>query len=327
MSEACFGDDAYYVHPHEGVLGQAIGRLANSAAIASARRVLMSRLPFPVLESDVRDVVYMTWMVDAERAARYVPAGLDLWTAAAAACGTRARMPLAARPRERGDLTPFTILTYRHGHFGPSLLGRARALCPSPLQSNWRFYLRSVPAGAPAVRTVLFVRNVMDSLVYALGTRMFSDALPTHLAAEFAFDGMPDEGHLRVHGGVGSAPGLTARWVRAAERSLPPAFEAAFGHWSAALDYLTLQDAAIAPIPHLQRLAVAGISLPADVGSITPLQLDVASLACPFVESLAPSGPPLCFHLPRVRFKALSEKVLPACAGARGPELRGARCD
>lgn len=281
-----------YAHPRAGIVGRALAALVNSARIAAARRAVMSRLPFPVLESDVRDVVYITWMVDAERAARLAPAGVELWTA--------------------NGLTPFTILTYRHGHFGPALLGPLRRLCPSPLQSNWRLYLRSPPAGAPEVRTVLFVRNVMDSLVHALGTRLFSDALPTHLAAEFEFDVTPDDGRLRVHEGDGSAPALAARWVKAAEHGLPPAFEAAFTNWPAALGYLTLQDAAIAAVPHLQQLALAEISLPADVGSITPVQLDAASLACPFVESLAPSGPPLCFHLPRVRFMALSERLLRA---------------
>lgn len=279
-----------YIHPRAGILGRALAALANSRRFAAVRRALMSRLPFPVLESDVRDVVYITWMVDAARAAALAPRGVALWTA--------------------NGLTPFTILTYRHGHFGPSLLGPLRRVCPSPLQSNWRLYLRGAAPGAPDVRTVLFVRNVMSSLVHALGTRMFSDALPTHLPAEFVFDGARDEGYVRMHGGEGSAPVLAARWVSATEHVLPPAFSAAFDNRSAALDYLTLQDAAVALVPHLGLLAFAEISLPADVGSITPLQVDAAGLSCPFVESLAPSGPPLCFHLPRVHFRALSERLL-----------------
>jgi hypothetical protein len=295
VSEGPGADDARYVHPRAGLTGRLLGALANSAAIARARRAVMSRLPFPVLESDVRDVVYMTWMVDAARAAAHVPRlphGMSLWTA--------------------DGRTPFTILTYRHGHFGPSLLGPARVLCPSPLQSNWRLYLRTAPSAAPPVRTVLFVRNVMDSLVYALGTRLFSDALPTHLAAGFEFDGSPARGCLHIQGGAGSAPNLQASWSATAGRALPPAFAAAFADWPAAIDYLTLQDAAIAPVPHLGRVAYAGISLPADIGAITPLSLDDARFACPFVASLAPTGPALCFHLPRVRFRALSERILPA---------------
>lgn len=279
-----------YVHPHAGKLGRVLAALANSKRIAAVRRALMSRLPFPVLESDVRDVVYITWMVDAVRAAVLAPPGVALWIA--------------------NGLTPFTILTYRHGHFGPSLLGPLRRLCPSPLQSNWRLYLRGAAPGAPDVRTVLFVRNVMDSLVHALGTRLFSDALPTHLPAAFEFEGAPECARVHMRAGAGSAPTFEADFVQAHERTLPSVFAATFADWMAAVAYLTLQDAAIAPLPHIRRLAFAEISLPADVGAITPLQVDAASLSCPFVESLAPSGPPLCFHLPRVRFRALSEQLL-----------------
>lgn len=79
----------------------------------------MARLPFLTLHSDVRDVVYVSWLVDAAAAQKLVPAGVTLW--------------------QRDGKTPFTVLTYRHGHFGPALPGPLRKLLPSPLQSNWRF--------------------------------------------------------------------------------------------------------------------------------------------------------------------------------------------
>lgn len=42
---------------------------------------------------------------------------------------------------QKGGHTLLTVLTYRHGHFGPAFLGPLRKLLPSPLQSNWRVYL------------------------------------------------------------------------------------------------------------------------------------------------------------------------------------------
>ena len=42
---------------------------------------------------------------------------------------------------QEGGHTLLTVLTYRHGHFGPAFLGPLRKLLPSPLQSNWRVYL------------------------------------------------------------------------------------------------------------------------------------------------------------------------------------------
>jgi len=147
-----------YIHPTPGLPGRLLARLANSRRIAAARRAVFSRLPFLTLESDVRDVVYLTWMMDAATAQAMVPAGVRLW--------------------QRNGLTPFSILTYRHGHFGPALAGPARRLLPSPLQSNWRFYLEEPGK-------VYFVRNVMDRALHALGTRIFSDILPTHLPERF----------------------------------------------------------------------------------------------------------------------------------------------
>lgn len=119
-------------------------RLANSQRLGRWRRTLMSHLPFAVLESDVTDVIYATWMVDVAKAAALAPAGARLW--------------------ECEGKTPFTILSYRHGHFGPRLAGPARRLFPSPAQSNWRLYLAAPLPGGPAVPTVAFVHNVFSKI-------------------------------------------------------------------------------------------------------------------------------------------------------------------
>jgi len=142
-----------YRHPRPGVIGKLAAWLANSPSIAHVRQALMLRLPFMQLESDVTDVVYLTWMIDVGAARRLVPSGYALW--------------------QRDGKTPFTILTYRHGNFGPAFLGPLRRMMPSPLQSNWRLY------GAQP-NQVFFVKNVMSSFLHALGTRMFSDVLQTH---------------------------------------------------------------------------------------------------------------------------------------------------
>jgi len=62
-----------YIHPTPGLPGRLLARLANSRRIAAARRAVFSRLPFLTLESDVRDVVYLTWMMDAAPRKRWCP--------------------------------------------------------------------------------------------------------------------------------------------------------------------------------------------------------------------------------------------------------------
>jgi len=267
-----------YVHPTAGLAGRLFARLANSRRIAAARRAVFSRLPFVTLESDVRDVVYLTWMMDAATAQAMVPAGVRLW--------------------QRNGLTPFSILTYRHGHFGPSLAGPARRLMPSPLQSNWRFYLEEPGK-------VYFVRNVMDSTLHVLGTRIFSDILRTHLAALFVHARDGEAYTTAIDPGAGSAPLLEARARVSGLRDLPKGLAGAFASWEEAVSFLACQHTAMIEVPGLGRMAESEISLPIPLDEVLPLE--VQSVACPTAG--ADAGPPFCFAVPRVRFRVLSESL------------------
>jgi len=178
--------DNTYRHPRAGWPGRLLAALANCTRFAAVRQAILSRLPFLQLHSDVRDVVYVSWLVDAQAAQQLLPAGTPaLW--------------------QRDGKTPFTVLTYRHGHFGPALLGPLRGLLPSPLQSNWRLYLDHTPPGAPDVPCVYFLKNIMDRLPHALGTRLFSDILPTHLADAMTLDVSATQARCSI------APGAAAR--------------------------------------------------------------------------------------------------------------------
>lgn len=267
-----------YVHPTPGLPGRLLARLVNSRRIASARRAVLSRLPFLTLESDVRDVVYLTWMMDGATAQAMVPAGVRLW--------------------QRNGLTPFTILTYRHGHFGPALAGPARQLLPSPLQSNWRFYLEEPGK-------VYFVRNIMDSTLHALGTRIFSDILPTHLPARFAHARDGEEYTTLIEPGAGSAPLLEARTCVSARRDLPADMADAFANWDEAISFLACQHTAMIEVPGLGRMAESEISLPIPLDEVLPME--AASVSCPMAGAYART--PFCFAVPRVRFRVLSEAL------------------
>ncbi len=250
----------------------------------------MSRCPFLTLESDVTDVVYLTWLVPVEACRPLIPPGVKVW--------------------QRQGLTAFTVLTYQHGHFGPAFLGSLRKWCLWPLQSNWRFYLEHAPPGAPPVPMVLFLKNVMNSLAYTLGTRLFSDALPTHLADRFVHVRQGSVFHTEISSGQGSAPSLTCSVRVGQDETLSSRFEAAFGSWRDAVQFLTCQHAAVAPVERCGRLAFGEIDLPIDVSKVLPAQLAGSPVMCPFLDSLQAEGPPLCFVVPSVRFRVLSERLL-----------------
>lgn len=283
--------DAAYRHPRAGRLAGLLERLANSNAFARLRHALMSRLPFVRLRSEVRDVVYLTWLVDAAAARSLAPPGTALW--------------------QRDGCTLLTVLTYRHGHFGPAFLGPLRKFFPSPLQSNWRLYLDG-DAGTgspPGYATVLFLDNIMDSALYALGTRLFSDVLHTHLAARFVHRRDGATFVTDIESGIGSAPALRYRASPAAARTLPAPFAALFSDWNDAIDYLCCQDAAIAQATWTARLAVSEISLPIDLAQVRPLE--ASDVHCALLERLPALSEPLCFIVPSVNFQVLSERLLP----------------
>ena len=285
--------DNRYRHPHPGRFGRLLNRLANSARLAELRQGVMARLPFLTLASEVRDVIYVSWLVDAGAAQALLPAGVALW--------------------QRNGKTPLTVLTYRHGHFGPAMLERLRRLLPSPLQSNWRLYLAHTPPGAPDVACVFFLKNVMDSLPHALGTRLLSDLLPTHLAAGMMHEVTATQARCSIAPGSGSAPALEVD-CQAGEQQLDADWQAVFGNWHDAVAFLACQDAAVAPVPRNGHLAFGEISLPVDVAQVRALSPRLAGYGLDDV--LPPVSAPFAFLVPAVAFRALSERLLPHAAPA-----------
>jgi hypothetical protein len=280
-----------YVHPAPGFGGRLLAAAANSRVLRRARRALLAPLPFTRLASDVEDVVYLTWIVPVERVRRFIPPGVAVI--------------------ERAGLTLFTILTYRHRHFGPKWLGPLRRLCASPLQSNWRLYVETLPDGVPSARTVLFIANAFDSPAYALGSRLASDALPSHLPARFEHRRAGDGYEILIEPGQGSAPALACQVEPAGTRALPPGFDRFFASWAGAVRFLCEQDSAIAAIDGERRIAQAGIALPIDLDGVRPLQ-STGIGGTGLIEETGAAGAPFCFVVPKVRFEVLWERVIPA---------------
>lgn len=269
-----------YRHPSAGLTGRVVAWLVNSRRLAALRHAVMSRIGFLKMESDVTDVVYLTWLVDARAAQAFVDPGVRLW--------------------ERDGKTLFTALTYKHGHFGPAFLGRLRGIFPSPMQSNWRLYLDD--SGS-----VYFLKNIMSSLPYVFGTRMFSDIMQTHLAAKFKHDGGGQRFELDIQSGGGSSPALSCKTSAAKAKALTPPFRAVFDSWDAAVAYIACQDKAIARAERFERTVISEISLPIDVRQVLPLDVPEDSASCPLLAQFPSAEGPFAFVVPRVKFRVLSE--------------------
>jgi len=268
-----------FAYPKPGLLGSLLSAAANSRMLGSVRRAIFSRLPFVRLESDVSDIVYLNWVIPSRVAGEEVPPGV--------------------RILDVGGATILTVLTYRHGGFGPSLLGPLR-----------RLYLAEVPPGATAGNTVLFLKNIFDSAIYAVGTRVFSDALPSHKALEFTHRKQGDRYVTSITAGMGSAPELSCVAAKSVSKELPTEFQRFFASWEQAVEYLCLQDAAICAVPGANRIAQAGIELPIDTSRVIPLA-PVNYVPGVYLRRLQAEGAPFCFVVPSVKFKVLWERLLP----------------
>lgn len=281
-------DAARYRHPVPGWPGTWIESSVHMRWWTTSRRRLTKLVPLPVLASDVSDVVYLNWWVDPE-ALPAVPAGYRYWV--------------------RDGHTPFTILTYRHGHFGPAILGAARKIFPSPLQSNWRWYVQRDTDPDDAVPTVLFARNIMSSLAHVVGARLSSDAMQPHLPKEFVHRQQGVEFETWIAPGHGSAPALESILTRTGN------VEGDVEWWSGrfagreeALRFLCCQDSAISVSPD-GSAGLARIHLSANTGTIVPLAY--RHVRCPLLGNMGcDSRGPFCFLLPYVPFKAISEQLL-----------------
>ncbi len=273
--------------PWRGMLARLLERLANSQRLARVRRALISRLPFMTLESDVVHVLYANWVVPVAAVQDVLPPGMLLQTV--------------------GEHTILTVLSYRHGHFGPRFLGPLRRLLPSPLQSNWRLYVARMADGSVAQKTVLFIKNIFSSAIYGIGTRLFSDVLPSHIAAQFALQRTASTCSLRIDGGSGSAPSFAIQVEHSAEQILPTAFQPFFADWAAAIRSLTEQDCAVAEVAGLSQLAYGGIALPIDLASVQALHVSTYEVG-QFLREHGVSDTPFCFMLPQVRFLAMWEQ-------------------
>lgn len=276
-----------YLHPVAGRWGRFIEALVGSPAWRHLRRRIASRWPVPALVSDVVDVAYLSWWVDVQSLP--VP-------------------PSGYRYHAWEGRTPFTILSYRHGNFGPALAGPLRRLFPSPLQSNWRWYLQREDDPPAAMPTVLFARNVMDSLPHVVGARLFSDAMQPQFAHVMRHRRDAARVSTCIVPGDGNAPALTALLDASDRWPSGGSWPARFGGREEATRFLACQEAAVAVAPD-GAVALTAISLPVALSTVVPLTLQ--ELHCPMLEQMgADPEDTFCFLLPRVPFRVVSERLL-----------------
>jgi hypothetical protein len=271
---------APWKHPWGGPLGWLLSSIAQSRFL----RTCGEWVPMLALRSDITDVIYVNYLVSAERLEAFVPAGLEL-----------------QRLGPRGDYALFSSLTYRHGGFGPSLYGPFRRFLPSPVQSNWRIYVRDRQTGKEGV---YFVTTAINSTLHALGGRMLAEGLPMHVTALAEVKWTADCGvRLLLEPGLGTAPDLRAELHPCTAR-LPAEWGDCFPDYDAFLGHVVPQDRALVSQPWYDRVVRQEISLGIPIKVCEPLAGEVHSAAATIYIGDAQS---VCFRVPSVAFLFSSE--------------------
>jgi hypothetical protein len=272
---------ARWVAPGGGLAGRALGLIAGSRAL----RDLGSWLPVPAFRSDIRDVIYVNYLAPAGSLGRLVPEGLEL-----------------QRLGPEGRWAMFSFLTYRHGHFGPAVLGPLRRLWPSPVQSNWRIYVRDPRTGKEGI---YFTTNTITTLIHSLGARAMADGAPMHLAREASLI-REASGAVRlvVDPGEGSGPDASLTLRPARPPTLAGPWAECFDRPDAMLRYAVPQDRAMATQPWRRSTIRDEIFLGIPIESCEFLEGEVRSRAA---EAIVGGAVPLCFRVPAVPFVLTGE--------------------
>lgn len=271
---------ALWRYPSSGVMANAANALANSRLFG----VLLEPLPELAMRSDITHVVYVNYLIAAERAQAMVPEGLEL-----------------QRLGPNGEWALFTFLTYQHGHFGFAFLGPLRKLMPSPVQTNWRIHVIDPRS---KLRGITFVTNAITRLVPALAARLTTEGMPMHVLAKGVVDKHGDAISVTLDPGTGSAPDANLE-LRIAP---PPTFDGpwreCFGDFEGLLAYAVPQDRAMSSQPLRHRISRQEIDLGIPISACVPLSGTVESRAA---KAIAGDSKPICFYVPSVAFSFTSE--------------------
>jgi hypothetical protein len=279
--DAPYGRYAPWRYPRRGP-GRLLDPLANSRFVRS----FFELLPVPPFHSDITNVIYVNYIVEAYHLEPLVPPGLEL-----------------QRIGPDGRYAMFSFLAFRHGHFGPRALGSLRRLLPSPHATNWRTYVRDLHSGHEGV---FFTSTAISSLAYALGARLLTEGMPMHLLRRGKLSRTPEDAFLLLlDPGKGSGPDAAGLFRAARETPTFGPWDACFPNYKAMLAYCVPQDRALSVQPWHRWVTRQEIRLDIPLEACEPLEGELFSQAA---RAIVGDTMPFAFRLARVNFRFNEER-------------------
>lgn len=275
-----YGRSAPWHHPQTR-LGLVLDVLGNSRFV----RFVCHFIPVVSFLSAITDVVYVNYVVEASLLEPLVPPGLTL-----------------QRLGKDGRYALFTFLVYQHGHFGPRLLGPLRLLLPSPLQTNWRIYIRDPHTG---YQGVYFVTNAITNTLYGLAARLLAEGMPMHVLRRGTIS-VDESGTVAfaLDPGRGSAPDAKATFRFAQNSPVEGPWSVCFESYGDFLAYCIPQDRALSSQSWYEQVTRQEISLNIALEACRPLEGAVYSSTA---HTLVGDAIPFCFYVAHVDFQLAKE--------------------
>ena len=274
-------------YPRKSLAGNVLNRLLNNIFFIKLKRILFYPFSNTILTSDVTNVVFLNWLIPFKKIEHLVPPHVKL--------------------KMYGDQVLFTVLTYKHGKFGPVFLKPFKKIMGSPLQSNWRFYIENNSDFGVQQPAIFFIRNCIDDTAYALGSRVCSNILLTDLPETFehAFE----NGHFTTHiqPGLSNSPDLFVRLKSTDDKTLPEKFKIRFPDTDALIRMICEQDFAVAAQPDKDVYAVAQIKLMFDPKTIQ--LLEVLEYKSEWLDTIVGDSPCFAFVIPGLHFTSLKDTL------------------
>ncbi|WP_286862399.1 DUF2071 domain-containing protein [Sphingobacterium sp. UBA7625] len=263
-----------------------IENFLNSLFLRKTKFILTKPFSAIKLKSEISHVVYLNWMVPLAKIQQFVPSGIALDLV--------------------GDHVLFSVLTYRHGHFGPAKLYHLKSLYGSPLQSNWRLYISQTQKQFK-VPTVLFLANVMSSQIYCIGSRLFSSMMYTHQPLAFQHNHIGVQTHTKIIPGRSNAPDLEVVCHPCDHWNIPSQFLHLSKDINQLLNKIIIQDQALTPLDN-GLFRQANIALKFDPKDIRPLKIDFFKSET--LADIVQHEKCFAFEIPAVSFFMNHEKTI-----------------
>jgi len=178
-----------FKYPRKSAIGSFFNVFLRNRSLRSFNRVLFYPFTRMKLKSEIKEVVFLNWLVPIEKAQSVVPEHVQLI--------------------EFQGQTLLTVLNYKHGNFRPNYLSFLKPVFGSPFQSNWRFYIQNNLDFGMDKPSVYFLKNCLSSSSYSIGSRLFSNILHSHYPLNFDLSSSNGIHTSTIIPGISNSPDLS----------------------------------------------------------------------------------------------------------------------